>query len=180
METISGQFCPACKFKNDLAATVCIYCGASLENLRKGASTTRTVDEETKVLQPQSKEASNQDLIPLKGIAIYTEDGMLVAIRDEKEFSLGRETEGSKDVLVDLISLGAFQKGVSRQHAIIRRTKHGYDIVDLSSTNGTYIDGKRLVSNQSYPLPSASRISLGRMHLFVLYTEIAPKDKTHK
>jgi pSer/pThr/pTyr-binding forkhead associated (FHA) protein len=179
METISGQFCPACKFKNELTVTTCVYCGASLENVRKGETTRRV--EETKTLQAQTTGTLNEDLIPLKGIAIYTEDGMLVEIREEKEFFLGREAEDSEDVFVDLIPTGAFQKGVSRRHALVRQTKHGYELTDLSSTNGTYIDGARLVSNQPYPLPSASRVSLGRMHLLVLYTaKPTTKDKTRR
>jgi hypothetical protein len=178
METISGQFCPVCKFKNELTATVCVYCGTSLESVRRDETTTKRVNEETKNLQPQTGETLSEDLIPLKGIAIYTEDGMLIGIQEEKEFFLGREVEDSKDMLVDLMPIGAFQKGVSRRHAVIRRTKRGYEIMDLGSTNGTYIDGIRLVSSQTYPLPSASRVSLGRIHLLVLYTETTAKDKT--
>ena len=179
MEMISAQFCPACKFKNDLTATVCVYCGASLENIRKGENTTRRVNEETKIISVQQEGGIGKGPISPSGIAIYAEDGLLAGIREEKEFFLGRKVEETEDVLFDLIPFGAFQQGVSRRHAIIRQAKHGYyEVVDLNSTNGTYIDGKRLVSNRPYLLPSASRLSLGRMRLFVLYAKLKTENKT--
>src|SRR6185369_8546476 len=106
METISGQFCPACKFKNDLTATVCVYCGASLENIRKGEMTTRRVDEGTKVLDADKRESFSNDMVPPKGIAIYTENRILVGIRQEKEFFLGRKVDEADEGLVDLIPVG--------------------------------------------------------------------------
>jgi hypothetical protein len=179
MTTTSGQFCPACKFKNDLAATVCIYCGTPLENVHKGETTTRRVNEGTKVLDAQTGEFLSEKLIPLTGIAIYTDDGTLVEILEEKEFFLGREVESAKEKLVDLIPVGAFKQGVSRRHALIRQTKRGYEIVDLSSTNGTHINGQRLVSNRPYPLPSAARVSLGRINLLVFYAKPTTENKKH-
>jgi hypothetical protein len=179
METSSGQFCPICKFKNEPDASICVYCGASLEGVWKGDTTTRRVNEEKKIIRSQTGDL-NKELIPPKGIAIYTTEGELVGIWKKNEFFLGRKLEGSDEGYVDLTSLGAFQKGVSRRHAVIRQIKRGYEIADLESTNGTFIDGKRLVSNRPYTLPSASRVTLGRMHLLVLYLKITTKNKTPK
>ena len=36
------------------------------------------------------------------------------------------------------------EKTVSRRHAVIRRRIRGYDLIDLESTNGTYLNGKRV------------------------------------
>src|SRR5688572_29346975 len=97
MTTTSGQFCPACKFKNDLTASVCVYCGTPMENIHKGETTTRRVNEETKILEGQTGEFLNEKLTPRTGIAIYTEDGTLLRILEEKEFFLGREAKDPKD-----------------------------------------------------------------------------------
>ncbi|MGC1679555.1 MAG: FHA domain-containing protein, partial [Candidatus Binataceae bacterium] len=35
---------------------------------------------------------------------------------------------------------------VSRHHAVIRRRIRGYDLIDLESTNGTYVNGKRVTN----------------------------------
>lgn len=38
------------------------------------------------------------------------------------------------------------EKTVSRRHAVIRRRLRGYDLIDLESTNGTYLNGKRVTN----------------------------------
>ena len=38
------------------------------------------------------------------------------------------------------------EKTVSRRHAVIRRRLRGYDLIDLESTNGTYVNGKRVTN----------------------------------
>ena len=48
---------------------------------------------------------------------------------------IGRE--GDQEIAIDA-------NAVSRQHAEIRRTGHGYLIADLESRNGTFVNGERL------------------------------------
>ncbi|MHB8384621.1 MAG: FHA domain-containing protein, partial [Candidatus Binataceae bacterium] len=36
------------------------------------------------------------------------------------------------------------EKTVSRRHAVIRRRLRGFDLIDLESTNGTYVNGVRV------------------------------------
>ena len=38
------------------------------------------------------------------------------------------------------------QSGISRQHARVERTQAGWQITDLGSTNGTYLDRQKLLS----------------------------------
>jgi hypothetical protein len=182
MENTPGKFCPVCKLKNDVSATTCSFCGASLENLHTGEATTKHMDTETRVLVgSQGEESANKGIVPpQKGVAIYLQDGTLIETKEEPEFFLGRKFEDSQAALVDLIPFGAFQMGVSRRHAQIRRTEHGYELIDLDSTNGTFMDGKRLISNQPYPLPNFSPLSLGRLNLLVIYAQAAHTDKTSK
>jgi pSer/pThr/pTyr-binding forkhead associated (FHA) protein len=55
----------------------------------------------------------------------------------------------------------------------------GYEIVDLNSTNGTWVNGERLTPNQTYALSSGSQLRLGRMRFFVLYrSTVKTKQKT--
>ena len=49
---------------------------------------------------------------------------------------------------------------VSRQHARLTRTDEGYEIQDLGSTNGTFIDGQRLTGDP-VQLQSGQAISMG-------------------
>ena len=54
---------------------------------------------------------------------------------------------------------------VSRRHAEIRRTENGSELVDLNSSNGTFVNGERV---QQHALSSGDQIQLGRTLL--LYT----------
>ena len=181
METISGKFCPVCKFKNDISATTCTYCGASLEVVRKGETTTRHVDKETRIFTSDDGAITKTGVIaPHKGFAVYLTNGILVETTEEKEFYLGRKSEESDAVFIDLVPFGAFQMGVSRQHALVQQTKRGYEIADLDSTNGTFLNGKRLVSRQAYALPQNAQVSLGRLHLLISYAKVNTKSRTTK
>jgi len=54
---------------------------------------------------------------------------------------------------------------VSRRHAELRRADDGYELVDLGSSNGTYVNGGRI---DIHPLKSGDQVQLGRT--LMLYT----------
>ena len=77
---------------------------------------------------------------------------------DAKEISLaGRSTlmgrQSDNDVVVD-------EAGVSRRHAKIVETDGEYYLSDLSSTNGTFVNGKE-ISEDDYCLNDGDRIRVG-------------------
>lgn len=51
--------------------------------------------------------------------------------------------------------------GVSRKHAIIERFGDTYSIVDRDSTAGTYVNGTKLLANQTAQLTDNCRVSFG-------------------
>ncbi len=50
---------------------------------------------------------------------------------------------------------------VSRQHAKLIRTESGYDLEDLGSTNGTFINGIQIEANHATPLVVGQTIGMG-------------------
>ncbi len=89
----------------------------------------------------------------------------------EKEITLGRGNPGALSrTYVDLGSYGAFEKGVSRLHAKIRRQDKSFVIEDLDSANGTFVNGYSLTHEESLPLHNGDEIRLGdlRMHVYLL------------
>ena len=58
---------------------------------------------------------------------------------------------------------------------MIRRTDEGYVLIDLASTNGSWLNDDRLAPNKPYPLPSGSQLRFGRMRLLILYNPLKKK-----
>ena len=79
---------------------------------------------------------------PDKGRTIYLRDSVTM---------IGRVS--SNDIVVE-------ETWVSRQHANIRKQPNGYWIEDLSSQNGTFVNGER-VSPEGQRLRNMDRIDLG-------------------
>ena len=52
-------------------------------------------------------------------------------------------------------------KAVSRRHAVVERNVNGYNIIDLSSSAGTYVNDKKLPPNTPYGLETGFRVSFG-------------------
>jgi pSer/pThr/pTyr-binding forkhead associated (FHA) protein len=58
---------------------------------------------------------------------------------------------------------GAIEKGVSRIHATIERSEDTLTITDLGSSNGTYLNGQRLIANQPRVLRDGDEIKFGKL-----------------
>jgi hypothetical protein len=171
---VSENICPVCKNKNELEAIVCWHCGAALDDpfMDPGART-KSTDMQAPVPGRIRDWFIDEAGVPDSGIAVYVEGAFTPAFIDTRgEFVIGRRagtTSGVSEVLLDLSPLGGYSLGLSRRHAVIRRTEHGYDMLDLGSVNGTWLNDERLVPHKYYPLASGSHLRLGSMRLFVLY-----------
>jgi len=169
------NFCPVCKNKNELEDIVCRHCGAVLENpvMDPGAKT-KTTDVQALVPEGIRDWSIDEAAVPDNGIAVYVEGAFKPAyINSKGEFVIGRKVGATSDVSLDLSPSGGFHLGLSRRHAVIRRIEHGYEVLDLGSVNGTWLNDERLIPHKAYPLTSGSYLRLGRMELFVLYRPLA-------
>jgi len=174
---INEKFCPVCKNKNDRNAIVCVHCGASLDLHRPDwAATTRNA-ELPEVSKRIADSPIEEELIPEDGIAVYVAGtSKPVYLRFEKELIFGRRgDEAPAGNLLDLSELGGYQMGISRRHAMIRRGENGYELLDLASTNGSWLNDERLVPNRPYPLASGAQLRFGRMRLLILYHTVSKK-----
>lgn len=172
------NICPVCKTKNELDAIRCEHCGATLnEPFRDAEHKTKTTDMQAltpEMIREWVLKNTKEAVVPDSGIAFYVDGHSMPAYIDPKgEFVLGRQIGMSSELLLDLAPFGGYSLGLSRRHAVIRRTTDGYEIVDLGSVNGTWLNEERLVPHQSYPLPSGSHLRLGRMRILVLYRHFA-------
>lgn len=174
------QFCPVCQYLIEPNTVICPKCGANLVEAHVSRSTTIQLDE-TEARQLAGEKAIDESLLPERGIAFYTykDPKILLAVHEGKEFILGRRTGKtgslSESSLVDLGPFNGFELGTSRRHALITRKGLGYEITDLESTNGTWVNGERLVPNSAYELKNGSLLRLGKMLLYVVY-RLTPQD----
>lgn len=175
--SILENVCPVCKTRNELEAVVCSHCGAALDDpfLDPGA---RTKTSDMPALTPDAIRGWTIDrtAVPDRGIAVYIEGQTRPTCVDlREEFVLGRRVGSTSESLLDLSPYGAYHLGLSRRHAVIRRTEGGYEVLDLGSVNGTWLNEERLTPHKFYSLTSGSHLRLGRMRLVVLYGPAAVK-----
>ncbi len=107
-------------------------------------------------------------------------DTIVIFVDDQREpigvvvdgpITLGRGHPGAPNrMYVDLGDFGAFDKGVSRNHARIKRQGHAFMIEDLSSSNGTFVNGRSLGMGEASPIHNGDEVRLGdlRMHIYSL------------
>lgn len=165
-------FCPVCKIENLPGAITCAFCQASLIDDPPVSLTT------LKVSEFPADMTANWDPVQIdfgayQGIVICVEKSPVVLkIEISEPFILGRNLENAKgkqgEVIIDLTSFEAFEKGVSRQHAVLRPVESGYEIADLDSTNGTWVNQRRLIPGRFYPLDADNEIRVGHLLLRLL------------
>jgi serine/threonine-protein kinase len=97
------------------------------------------------------------------------ETGELLTLEDNTEFVLGRSDEKyNVHPDVDLTPFEAYKKGVSRRHAAIKiGNKNEVSLVDLESTNGTWLNGAKVSPQIPIPLHQGDIIALGKLALQV-------------
>lgn len=72
---------------------------------------------------------------------------------DDDEVSVGRHPDA--DIFLDDVT-------VSRRHGVFRRTTSGYEVTDVGSLNGTYLNGRLI---DSAPLQDRDEVQVGKFRL---------------
>lgn len=167
----SGKICSICNTENAHTAFVCSNCGATLEeNQTTKVAITENIGGQAYAPVENVESFIDVALIPEEGVGIYVAGAVKpYYLHVYKELIIGRPTDAALESILDLTDLDAAAMGVSRRHVMIRRTDSGFEVVDLSSRNGTWLNAERLTPNRSYPFASGSQIRLGRLQLFVIY-----------
>jgi pSer/pThr/pTyr-binding forkhead associated (FHA) protein len=87
---------------------------------------------------------------------------------------LGRLSEGQPIMPdIDLTPYQAYASGVSRLHAVVKRDANNRALVmDLGSSNGTYVNGRRINPHVEEPLNHGDIVALGKLKIQVLLRNI--------
>src|SRR5512140_2415118 len=95
--------------------------------------------------------------------------GQVLPLAERNEFTLGRISEGQPIMPdVDLSPFQAYTRGVSRLHAVLKREASHVFLMDLGSSNGTFVNGKRLTPNVDHSLSNGDVVALGKLKIQIL------------
>lgn len=158
--------CPVCGLVNRPGELACSRCGTVLAM----GGTTRKLGAPEEPQQPASWPT---------GEVILTEQEPIVLIIGDEEIpvpiaeviTIGRNSDVPDDSMpdVDLSAFGAGDKGVSRKHVKIKRKNILIYVADLGSTNGTLLNGRRLIPNAERLLRNGDELQLGRLKVKVRF-----------
>ncbi|MCA9912613.1 MAG: FHA domain-containing protein [Anaerolineae bacterium] len=73
---------------------------------------------------------------------------------------------------IDLTPFGAYRLGLSRQHATIYAHDHKLLVKDLSSRNGTFVNGTAVPSGGALPLHEGDVVRFGNLSLRISFLNI--------
>jgi pSer/pThr/pTyr-binding forkhead associated (FHA) protein len=76
---------------------------------------------------------------------------------------------------IDLGPYGAEAKGVSRRHICVDSHQGHLRVIDLGSSNGTWLNGERLKPIAEYPLQHGDKLRLGKLEMAVKLGTTAPQ-----
>ncbi len=162
--------CSNCSHVNMAGALFCSECGARL-----GASdplTTQNIkaNQISQSLKQQVAPAAPPPAALNTWVTLHLLDtGQVLPLAERNEFTLGRISEGQPIMPdVDLSPYQAYARGVSRLHAVLKREASHVFLMDLGSSNGTYVNGKRLTPNVDHAVANGDVVALGKLKIQIL------------
>ena len=168
------SICLFCRYDNPPEKTHCVMCAAPLTGVSDIHSSSRTMIgvnlPEPKMLAPSPKTPRVASL-RANSIALFVDNSDKPLILEvSNQAILGRYVPNSPaQPRVDLAPYGAVEKGVSRVHAVIRRTENGLTVQDLASSNGSWLNGVKLEPHTPARLKSGDRLLLSRILIEVVF-----------
>ncbi|MBN2472053.1 MAG: FHA domain-containing protein, partial [Anaerolineae bacterium] len=136
---------------------------------------TRSVDErkDAPLAQPRSPGPLDAGLAAPWVVDLHLDSTTLsFRLEAEQRLLLGR-ADGNIKPDLDLTPFNGMDRGVSRRHAVLVANGDRLEIVDLSSTNGTFINGQRLAPFKPYRLRQGDELHLGEIRM-VLTLDLMP------
>ena len=164
--------CPECQYEHVTGAMFCAECGAQLDD---DDLITKAMTDEQITKELSAKAPRPEPVVPVTSwISLHLRDsGKILPLTSRNEFILGRLTEDSPILPdIDLTPYRASAAGVSRLHAVVKRKGNRVMVVDLSSSNGTYINGRRIHPDMDEKLNHGDILALGTLQIQILLHDV--------
>src|SRR5258708_32177303 len=160
--------CPKCGATNESSQLVCVACGTLLFNPTTTTVHVRIDPALLRLRHTRPAEAA-ATTVPEHTITLQIR-GMSERLTFEEgtEVVLGRtDLAASPMQRLDLSPYGAHERGVSRDHAVLRYGNHELTLTDLKSANGTSVNLNKLEPNQPKALNNGDEFMLGTLSIVV-------------
>lgn len=161
------KFCPFCQRKNKEDAIRCQHCGVLLIAHKPGSFTTatiKTITAEYREKQPSLNERHGR--LPFGSFALFVMDfEEPLVLKNQPKVIIGRDVQANDEASLDMSRYGDLSLGISRHHAQIIYDNGLYTIEDLGSTNGTWLNRRRLTAKQPHPLQNNDQLWLGPLKM---------------
>jgi len=166
--------CPFCGHPNMEGALICGECGQVM-TAKDPADYTRPIE--------AGNEKQSGILPPDRGTAVFPNaarlvldfgkgDSQTVIIDNDDQITIGR-VDRFTSVLptINLNTREGWNHGVSRRHIALRRENDHLYVIDLHSTNGTWLNGERLAPEDPTVLRDNDKLRLGLLEFRVFFGE---------
>ena len=159
--------CQNCKSQEPDGTIFCSECGAQLLQTNS-AQTQKFTDTDELKDGPQYVNVLSKPSDTWISLHLL-DSGHILSFSERPEFTLGRLSENQPiEPDVDLSPYKAFDNGVSRLHAVVKNTAGSVILIDLGSSNGTYINGIRIMPNVEHPLRHGDIVALGKLKMQIV------------
>lgn len=181
-QTAAGTICPSCGHRNRPGTLICDNCGTNLIGGAKSSVGTRdlvTAKEDAPANAPLM-DAAQLNAVESAGGSVFSDDMVLrieieggatpMLVYPKQEIILGRRDPNTGTLPdVDMTAYSGYRMGVSRTHASIHLQDKQLNLSDRGSSNGTFLNGTRLVAHRPYQVKDGDEIRLGQMVLKVYF-----------
>jgi pSer/pThr/pTyr-binding forkhead associated (FHA) protein len=164
--------CPICQHANPPGTVRCAKCSVHL------LADVQTIDVEDVI--PQSVKDSLPVTVPQQLPTDVMDDWIVLYIAGEvkplilhgrQSVTLGRQINGEPADVIDMTPYHGHLLGVSRRHVTLFRGEDGlYRVRDLGSTNGSWLNEKRLKPDEVVEVPNGEQLRLGQLIMFVHFS----------
>lgn len=178
----AGTICPSCGHRNRPGTLMCDNCGTNLVGGSKTSIGTRNLVSAQSAIEANDAVLDQAQIkaIESAGGTVFTEDMVLrieieggatpMLVYPKQEIILGRRDPNTGTLPdVDMTAYSGYRMGVSRTHASIRLQEKQLNLSDRGSSNGTFLNGTRLVAHRPYPVKDGDEIRLGQMVLKIYF-----------
>jgi hypothetical protein len=157
------QPCLYCAHHNRAGSLLCENCGnAILDNdtLMRSTKTVPLPANDVWTGEGTTQIESHQSVL----LHVHEAQSPILIKPTHRALIIGRAATTSElKVAIDLTAYGAYERGVSRIHAMMKRENGTLTIEDMGSANGTYVNGHTLIPGQRFLLRHGDEVRLGQL-----------------